>query len=268
MKGNPFEHIPDDYRKKILLFKKEFEALQKKNKNWSSPQIVRELSILSGVSERSIRRYKEDWSEATTTRVNRVQIEREKTNLVKIYKPSESVKKDKKREIITEVCNEFSKGEAMLTKILDERGLTRYLFNLWINEDEEYLVMFNKSTEMHNQSYGHRLDESIRAMILTYVGAEQQQERTVTYEYVPIINPDNPEEIIYDKIPVSETIKYKPIKPEPIMVKQILESIREFKDSLRDSENKDIQALLSMSENQLDEQIAQMELERNKPQRQ
>jgi hypothetical protein len=256
--------LPEDFTDRVKYVQRFYNKLVKENPSWNLTKIYAEVAKQLEINEKSVRRYKTEWENTKTVKVSRVQIEKEKP-IIKFIKVGEKVSKQRKRTAILEICNELSKGEIMLTRILDEHGLTRYTFNEWINEDEEYLVVFDKAQEMHNQAYGHRLDEAIRRMILVYVGDEQQQERRVTYTYNATINPENPEEIIYEKIPTSETITYRPIKPEPIMVKQIMESVRDFKSALAEKENHDIKGLLGMSESQLNEQILLLESKRTKP---
>ncbi len=278
--------IPSDKQLRLEYFKKEYET--RAATGASAMQIMSDIERTHKgmVSVRTLWRYKEKWEparpkkpkperpppppEQPNKQPQRVVREKEPAKRLtwtastpEKYKPNDNHDPETKRKVITEVCNEYGQGDNQLTTILDRVGLSMWLFNTWIGEDEQLYVLFKKSEELHNSSYYQRISEGMKNMVATHMGDKMQEEISITYEYQKQID-ESGTEIVLVEVPVSKTVRQRRAKPDAAIIKTIIDAMKDMRLAQMSKDNEDIQRLLAMSETELDEELLAMVKERER----
>jgi hypothetical protein len=188
----------------------------------------------------------------------------EQMGVVEWLDPNKEYKPEEIKQYIYDVCSELTIGSKGLMNILDSKGITLYLWNKWLDTDEEYMVVFERAKSQQSLSYVNRIQEAMRKIAMSFLTMEDIKEESIQYEFVEKQDPTDPTKFIYVEVPRYRVIKTRPQKPDTQTMKTVIDMIRETTRSLGSADSEDINKIMAMSEIELRQAIADLEKERSK----
>lgn len=167
------------------------------------------------------------------------------------------------RQQVHDVCSELTIGHTGFMQILDSKGITIFLWQRWMDEDEELSVIFQNAKDQQLLSYNNRIQDLMKKLLMAYLSFDEIVEEVLEYEFVEIIDPENKNEVVYKEVPSRRLIKKKPQKPDNSTIKMVHEMMREVQRKA-ESVDDDIKDILNMSEYEISKYIQDIQNERER----
>lgn len=177
--------------------------------------------------------------------------------------PNKEYSQDFIRRQVHDVCSELTIGHTRFMQILDSKGITMFLWQKWMAQDEELAVVFQNAKDQESLGYNNRIKDLMKKLLMAYLSFDEIVEEVIEYEFRETINPSNKNEVIYTEIPSRRLIKKKPQKPDSQTIKLVHEMMLEVQRKA-DSVDDDIKEILNMSEYEISKYIQEIQTERER----
>jgi hypothetical protein len=227
--------------------------------------VVKDVEVLPTIIKEESKRAKGKKARAVTHQIKQAlakQFFPEAEKTVTWIDPNQQFEPEEIKKHIYDVCSELTIGNKGFMNILDSRGITLYLWNKWLDSDEEYIVIFERAKSQQSISYYNRIQDAMRKIAMAYLSFEEVREESIQYEFVERQDPEDASKFIYVEVPRFRIVKTKPQKPDTQTMKSVIDMMRETMRQIGNADNEDINEIMAMNELQLKELIGEMEKER------
>ncbi len=139
---------------------------------------------------------------------------------IRTVKPDElvitSIKTDisglKPVDIVKRICTEYTRADSTLENLLFEYGTPLHEFDKIIQSEPDLTLLWEQSKKIQARNIAMYVMDNAKMWLKKTSGGTAEITESITYEMVPISDPNDPTKIIYVDIPISKTIR-KTVKP-------------------------------------------------------